>query len=77
MEIHLHSPYIFMAWLGIGYVFMAWYLVKDRDNFNLTLPLHRHRHRHRINLKWILRKQNVMVQNGLNWLIRGCNSRIL
>jgi len=25
------------AWLSTGYVFMAWYLVKHRDNF--TLPL--------------------------------------
>jgi hypothetical protein len=37
MEIHLHSPYIFMAWLGIGYVFMAWYLDKHRDNFTFTI----------------------------------------
>jgi hypothetical protein len=26
------------AYLSIGYIFMAWYLVKQRDGFILTLP---------------------------------------
>jgi len=29
----INTVYISMAWCRMGYVFMAWYLVKHRDNF--------------------------------------------
>jgi hypothetical protein len=61
------------------YIYVAWCLVKHKDNFIRTWSAYlRGRDRlgdlsvdGRITLKWILEKRNVKLLNGFNWLRRG------
>jgi hypothetical protein len=41
VEVYLHAPYLFMfTCLSTGYVFMAWYLVKHKDNITFLHLYH-------------------------------------